>query len=203
RISTADGTVLYENTYDNPPRVLDPAIVSEMNQMMVGVLTNGTGKKARLADWEAAGKTGTTQSFRDALFVGYTSNLTTGVWFGNDDGKSMKKVTGGGLPATAWHDFMVAAHEGLSPAPLFGTTGVQPVFDEGAVTSGEALPDGFASGNPEAFPEPPPAMDGAVAVDQMRPAGEPMDGGPVPPAGVGEATGTTRRTTLFELLTGG
>jgi penicillin-binding protein 1A len=208
RISTADGTVLYENTYDNPPRVLDPAIVSEMNQMMVRVLTNGTGKKALLPGWEAAGKTGTTQSFRDALFVGYTSNLTTGIWFGNDDGKSMKKVTGGGLPAKAWHDFMIAAHEGLSPSPLFGTTGVQPVFDDGgAAVSGEALPDGFAAGDPEAFPEPPAPVDGAAAIDQIRPAGEPT-GGPVPPAGIGEAaggkaTGATRRTTLFDLLTGG
>ncbi|MCG5481253.1 transglycosylase domain-containing protein [Sinorhizobium alkalisoli] len=203
RISTADGTVLYENTYDNPPRVLDPAIVSEMNQMMVRVLTNGTGKRARLPDWEAAGKTGTTQSFRDALFVGYTSNLTTGVWFGNDDGKSMKKVTGGGLPAKAWHDFMVAAHRGLSPSPLFGTTGVQPVFDQGGAVAGAlANGDGFVGGDAEAFPEPPP-VDGALAVDQTRPAGEPAGSGPMPPAGVGEATGTTRRTTLFELLTGG
>lgn len=210
RISTADGTVLYENTYDNPPRVLDPAIVSEMNRMMVGVLSNGTGKKARLPGWEAAGKTGTTQSFRDALFVGYTANLTTGVWFGNDDGKSMKKVTGGGLPAMAWHDFMVAAHEGLSPSPLFGTTGVQPVFDDGGpVAGGETPPGDFVAGDPEAFPEPPAPMEGAVAIDQIRPAAEPADG-PVPPAGIGEsggatgaATGTTRRTTLFDLLTGG
>ncbi|MBP2236043.1 penicillin-binding protein 1A [Sinorhizobium kostiense] len=200
RISTADGTVLYENTYDNPPRVLDPAIVSEMNRMMVGVLTNGTGKKAQLPDWEAAGKTGTTQSFRDALFVGYTSNLTTGVWFGNDDGKSMKKVTGGGLPAKAWHDFMVAAHEGLSPSPLFGTTGVEPVFE--GVDGVAGGPDGIPGGDPEGFPEPPLAA-GAVAADQPRPAGEPTGGSPVPPAAVGEASGATRRTTLFELLTGG
>ncbi|MDK1492415.1 transglycosylase domain-containing protein [Sinorhizobium sp. 7-81] len=204
RISTADGTVLYENTYDNPPRVLDPAIVSEMNQMMVRVLTNGTGKKARLKGWEAAGKTGTTQSFRDALFVGYTSNLTTGVWFGNDDGKSMKKVTGGGLPAKAWHDFMAAAHEGLSPSPLFGTTGVQPVFDDGgAVAGGGAVPDGFPSGNPNAFPERPASVDGTAAIDEVRPVNEQNAGGPIPPAGVGETTGATRRTTLFDLLTGG
>ncbi len=202
RIATADGTVLYENTYDNPPRVLDPAIVSEMNRMMVQVLTNGTGKKARLPGWEAAGKTGTTQSFRDALFVGYTSNLTTGVWFGNDDGKSMKKVTGGGLPAKAWHDFMVAAHEGLSPSPLFGTTGVQPVFDEGGIAAAGEMPaDDMATGSPEAFPEPPAPVDGTAAVEQIRPAEQ--TGGPIPPAGVGETTGATRRTTLFDLLTGG
>lgn len=208
RISKADGTVLYENTYDNPPRVLDPAIVSEMNQMMVRVLTRGTGKKAQLKGWEAAGKTGTTQSFRDALFVGYTSNLTTGVWFGNDDGKSMKKVTGGGLPAKAWHDFMMAAHEGLSPSPLFGTTGVQPVFDEGV-----GAPAGdLVSGDPEAFPEAPVGVDGAVAVGQ-RPvdqggawggqSADESNGGLVPPADVGQATGATRRTTLFDILTGG
>ncbi|WP_065372013.1 transglycosylase domain-containing protein [Ensifer adhaerens] len=208
RISKADGTVLYENTYDNPPRVLDPAIVSEMNQMMVRVLTKGTGKKAQLKGWEAAGKTGTTQSFRDALFVGYTSNLTTGVWFGNDDGKSMKKVTGGGLPAKAWHDFMMAAHEGLSPSPLFGTTGVQPVFDEGVgAPAGDLL-----SGDPEAFPEAPVGVNGAVAVGQ-RPVdqggewdGQSADhgnGGLVPPADVGQTTGATRRTTLFDILTGG
>ncbi|WP_429810652.1 transglycosylase domain-containing protein [Ensifer sp. B1-9] len=208
RISKADGTVLYENTYDNPPRVLDPAIVSEMNQMMARVLTKGTGKKAQLKGWEAAGKTGTTQSFRDALFVGYTSNLTTGVWFGNDDGKSMKKVTGGGLPAKAWHDFMMAAHEGLSPSPLFGTTGVQPVFDEGV-----GAPAGdLVSGDPEAFPEAPVGVDGAVAVGQ-RPvdqggawggqSADESNGGLVPPADVGQATGATRRTTLFDILTGG
>ncbi|MEI2301162.1 transglycosylase domain-containing protein [Ensifer sp. MJa1] len=209
RISKADGTVLYENTYDNPPRVLDPAIVSEMNQMMVRVLTKGTGKKAQMKGWEAAGKTGTTQSFRDALFVGYTSNLTTGVWFGNDDGKSMKKVTGGGLPAKAWHDYMMAAHEGLSPSPLFGTTGVQPVFDEGAGSP----PGDLMSGDPEAFPDAPVGVDGAVSVGQ-RPidqggdqwGGQSSDqgnGGLVPPADVGETTGTTRRTTLFDILTGG
>ncbi|WEX77566.1 penicillin-binding protein [Sinorhizobium numidicum] len=202
RISTADGTVLFENTYDNPPRVLDPAIVSEMNQMMMRVLTTGTGKKARLPGWEAAGKTGTTQSFRDALFVGYTSNLTTGIWFGNDDGKSMKKVTGGGLPAKAWHDFMVAAHEGLSPSPLFGTTGVQPVFDGGAAAGAEAVSDGFGTGAADAFPEPPASVDGTAAIEQVRPANE-QEGGPIPPEGVGETTGATRRTTLFDLLTGG
>jgi penicillin-binding protein 1A len=120
RITTVSGKVLYENTYDQPPKVISEKIAGEMNRMLSGVIRYGTGKNAKLPGWQVAGKSGTTQSFRDALFVGYTANLTTGVWFGNDDGTSMKKVTGGGLPAKAWSQFMIAAHKGLAPAPLLG-----------------------------------------------------------------------------------
>ncbi|MGV8939233.1 MAG: transglycosylase domain-containing protein, partial [Allorhizobium sp.] len=126
RISTTAGKLIYETSYDNPPRVLSGQVVADMNMMLGKVISEGTGKNARIPDWQAAGKTGTTQSFRDALFVGYTSNLTTGVWFGNDDGKSMKKVTGGGLPAKTWEQFMVAAHAGLAPSPLSGGGLVSP-----------------------------------------------------------------------------
>ncbi|WP_307226302.1 transglycosylase domain-containing protein [Pararhizobium capsulatum] len=203
RISTADGTVLYENTYDSPPRVLDPEVVSEMNQMMLGVIDHGTGKNARLKGWEAAGKSGTTQSFRDALFVGFTSNLTTGVWFGNDDGKSMKKVTGGGLPAKAWHEYMAAAHEGLSPSPIFGTAGVQPVFDQNGqppATIGDVISGNFGGAPAGEFPDRPQG-DGNQAA-QFPPQGN--GSGLVPPADVGQTTGaTSRRTTLFDILTGG
>ena len=203
RISTADGTVLYENTYDNPPRVLDPAVVSEMNQMMVGVIEHGTGKSAKLKGWQAAGKSGTTQSFRDALFVGFTSNLTTGIWFGNDDGKSMKKVTGGGLPAKAWHDYMTAAHEGLSPSPVFGTTGVQPTFEDNQAapeTIGDVISGPFGDDGTDEFPQAPVANGQAAA---QQGAAQPANSGLVPPADVGETTGATRRTTLFDILTGG
>ncbi|MDF1634228.1 transglycosylase domain-containing protein [Mycoplana sp. MJR14] len=203
RISTVEGRVLYENTYDNPPRVLQPEIVSMMNGMMTRVITEGTGKNAKIPGWEAAGKSGTTQSFRDALFVGYTSNLTTGVWFGNDDGKSMKKVTGGGLPAKAWSRFMIAAHDGLSPSPLFGTTG---------------------GGLPVASAEPPPAAgEGEESLAEMvaRALGtSSRDGGgetatapeqtggiggdlPVPPADVGAQPARPRRSSLLDVLIGG
>ncbi|MGV1831317.1 transglycosylase domain-containing protein [Agrobacterium vitis] len=120
QIADADGKVLYTADYGEPPRVLNQQVVGQMTRMMESVMTEGTGKAAKLKNWQAAGKTGTTQSFRDALFVGFTSNLTTGVWFGNDDGAPMKKVTGGGLPAKTWKDFMTVAHKGLTPVPLFG-----------------------------------------------------------------------------------
>jgi penicillin-binding protein, 1A family len=121
RISDMDGKVLYEADYTNPPRVLSEPVAATMNSMMNRVINEGTGKAARIDGWQAAGKSGTTQSFRDALFVGYTSIMTTGIWFGNDDGAYMKKVTGGGLPARAWKDYMTVAMKGYSPTPLFGT----------------------------------------------------------------------------------
>lgn len=157
RVTTADGKVLYENTYDSPPRVLSEQIAAEMNAMMMGVIESGTGKSAKIPGWQAAGKTGTTQNSRDALFVGFTSNLTTGVWFGNDDGKPMRKVTGGGLPAKAWKEFMIAAHKGLSPAPLFGNG--QLIGDPNGQPMAQAAPDG---GQPVTAEAPPPTTIGGI-----------------------------------------
>ncbi|PTM97233.1 transglycosylase domain-containing protein [Mycoplana dimorpha] len=202
RISTARGEVLYENAYDNPPRVLAPEIVSMMNGMMLRVMTEGTGKRASLPGWQAGGKTGTTQSFRDALFVGYTANLTTGVWFGNDDGKSMKKVTGGGLPAKAWSRFMVAAHEGLSPSPLFGTSGGAdlPVAginaaptEDGAETLAEMVARALGTSSRKTAIE--------EAVIPPRPVNGDAGGLPIPPADVGQQP--KRRSTLLDVLIGG
>ena len=122
RITTAKGEVLYQHPKGGVPRVLRPEVVGMMNAMMTETLAAGTARKAAFA-WPAAGKTGTSQNSRDAWFVGYTANLTTGVWFGNDDGKPMKNVTGGALPAIAWHEFMVAAHEGVPVARLPGGWG--------------------------------------------------------------------------------
>ncbi|SOC40938.1 penicillin-binding protein 1A [Rhizobium subbaraonis] len=204
RISTAAGKVLYENTYDNPPRVLQPEIVAMMNGMMVGVITHGTGKNANIPGWQAAGKSGTTQSFRDALFVGYTSNLTTGVWFGNDDGKSMKKVTGGGLPAKAWSRYMTAAHEGLSPSPLFGLGGgdlpvaaVGPGTDPAGQDSwAEMVARALGTSSTQTSPDAVPAAIPDRQIDDV--------GLPVPPADVGQQQQPqTRRSTLLDVLMGG
>ncbi len=81
-------------------------------------MLTGTARKAEIPNWDAAGKTGTTQDYRDAWFVGYTATLVTGVWFGNDDDLPMKKVTGSGLPAEVWNRFMRAALAGSPPVPL-------------------------------------------------------------------------------------
>lgn len=130
RISTTDGQLLFENVFDHPPRVLAPNVANQMNKMLTSVVTDGTGRNAQLPNWQVAGKTGTSQSFRDALFVGYTANLTAGVWLGNDDGASTKKVTGGGLPAKIWQAVMLHAHEGMSVASLPRVTTPSPLFGD-------------------------------------------------------------------------
>jgi penicillin-binding protein 1A len=86
--------------------------------MMEQTLISGTAKKAEIPGWQAAGKTGTSQDFRDAWFIGYTANLVTGVWLGNDDNSPTKKATGGGLPVEVWTRFMRAAHQGVPVAGL-------------------------------------------------------------------------------------
>ncbi|MDE2227648.1 MAG: PBP1A family penicillin-binding protein [Alphaproteobacteria bacterium] len=113
------GAVLYRRAGSGAPRVIDAGIAGEMNQLLEGVIERGTGRAAAL-DRPDAGKTGTTQDFRDALFVGYTANLVCGVWFGNDDNSPMKRVVGGTLPARTWHSFMVAATRDLPVRELPG-----------------------------------------------------------------------------------
>ena len=93
------------------------AHVGAMNDMLSAVLSSGTGKRAALPRHPAAGKTGTSQDFRDAWFVGYTAHFVAGVWVGNDDGRPMNRVMGGSLPARLWHDVMLLAHEAARLQP--------------------------------------------------------------------------------------
>jgi len=123
-IHDRDGKVLFQRADSGLGRAVTPDIAAEMTELMTGVMTRGTGKAAAL-DRPAAGKTGTTQDSRDALFVGFTADLVAGVWFGNDDNSPMNKVTGGTLPAQAWKTFMRAVSNGparplpsLSPASI-------------------------------------------------------------------------------------
>ncbi|MBI1621901.1 transglycosylase domain-containing protein [Aquamicrobium zhengzhouense] len=120
RVTTAKGEVLYQHRPSTGPRVARAEIIGMMNSMMAGAVREGTARRAAFG-WPAAGKTGTSQNSRDAWFVGYTANLTTGVWMGNDDGSATKGLTGGQLPAETWHEFMTAAHEGVPVAQLPGS----------------------------------------------------------------------------------
>jgi penicillin-binding protein 1A len=109
---------LYTRQPDQLGQVIEPRHVAMMNTMMQETLISGTARKAEIPGWTAAGKTGTSQDFRDAWFIGYTANLVTGVWLGNDDNSPTKKATGGGLPVEVWTRFMRAAHQGVPVAGL-------------------------------------------------------------------------------------
>ena len=89
--------------------------------MMSEVTKNGTGQRAKFPDWEVAGKTGTSQSARDAWFIGFTKNYVAGVWLGYDDNTPLKGVTGGGLPADIWRTAMEEIHSNLTPRPLLAS----------------------------------------------------------------------------------
>jgi membrane peptidoglycan carboxypeptidase len=99
-------------------RVISENAARQLTYMMNQVVERGTGRRAKLDGWEAAGKTGTTQSARDAWFIGFTADYVTGVWMGYDDNSPLTGVTGGGLPADIWHEVMTRIHAGLPPAPL-------------------------------------------------------------------------------------
>jgi penicillin-binding protein 1A len=99
-------------------RVISEKAAHALTYMMTEVLNSGTGSRARLDDREAAGKTGTTQSARDAWFVGFTADYVVGVWMGYDDNSPLTGVTGAGLPAEIWHEVMVRINEGLPAKPL-------------------------------------------------------------------------------------
>jgi penicillin-binding protein 1A len=119
KITSKDGTQLYEASDAGPGRVIDPNVLSQMNDMLKTAVEVGTGRGANLGGWDFGGKTGTSQESRDALFVGYTSAMVTGVWLGNDDNKGTK-LSGGNVPAAIWSEFMTKAHAGRSPVPIPG-----------------------------------------------------------------------------------
>jgi penicillin-binding protein 1A len=118
RIKALDGKLLYARQADQPSQVIEARNVAMMDAMMEETLISGTARKAEIPGWTAAGKTGTSQDFRDAWFIGYTASLVTGVWLGNDDNSPTKKATGGGLPVEVWTRFMKAALQGIPVAAL-------------------------------------------------------------------------------------
>jgi penicillin-binding protein 1A len=124
RIRTRLGKVLFTRHGNGPGEVVSRDNLARMTGLMVEAVTTGTGRSARIVERPTAGKTGTTQDYRDAWFVGFTADLVCGVWIGNDDNAPMHRATGGGLPARIFHNFMVAAEAGLPVKPLAGNIAV-------------------------------------------------------------------------------
>jgi len=123
------GKVLYKRNAPEPQRIIADHVNKDLVEMMYGVVTSGTGRSASLAGHEAAGKTGTTQDYHDAWFVGFTADYVASVWVGNDDSSPMKTVTGGSLPAAIWRDVMTVAEKGKPATPLDKSAPQPPVED--------------------------------------------------------------------------
>ncbi len=125
RVRTPQGDLLFERSDTEPTRVISLESVALMNDMLQATVETGTGSRANLPGWPTGGKTGTSQEFRDAWFVGYTANLTAGVWVGNDSNAPTKRASGANVPAMVWSKFMNEAHAGVPVAQLPGSDLVQ------------------------------------------------------------------------------
>ena len=129
QIINYSGEVLYDHKRDKPERqrILSEEAIRAMNGIMTQIPEWGTGRRVKLDDITTAGKTGTTQSYRDDWFVGYTGNFTAAVWFGNDDYTSSRRMTGGSLPAMTFKELMTFAHQGVELRPI---PGLEPADDD-------------------------------------------------------------------------
>lgn len=119
-VRTGTGALLFQRPERAITPVLAPRTAGQMVDMLESAVTSGTGRRAALARHASAGKTGTSQDYRDAWFAGFTGHLVGGVWLGNDNGKPMNRIMGGTLPARLWADIMTTAHEQRVPLPLVG-----------------------------------------------------------------------------------
>jgi penicillin-binding protein 1A len=205
RVRTAGGRLLYARRNASFGRVIEPQYVAMMNEMMQETLLTGTARKAELPGWQAAGKTGTSQDFRDAWFIGYTSYLVAAVWLGNDDDSPTRKVSGGNLPVEIWSRFMKEAHAGVPVAALPGSSWraaaaanplarFLPPLDaaQGPTPPASGRGGGRSSAAARASP----------LASAPRPAGRPApapvdDSAPVPPAPIPNASQPGERTNTF------
>jgi penicillin-binding protein 1A len=121
-VRTDSGQLVWRFDRDGPKpkQVISPEVAIDMIKMMNSVVENGTGRRAQLDGVPTCGKTGTTNDWRDAWFVGYTGNFVGAIWMGNDDYSPTKRMTGGTLPAATWHNIMAYAHQGVELRPLPG-----------------------------------------------------------------------------------
>src|SRR5258708_1476295 len=188
RTGTGDLVWRFDRDGKKPLQAIPASVASDMAGMMSHVVSEGTARRAALDGIPTAGKTGTTNAYRDAWFVGYTGNFTCAVWYGNDDYSPTNRMTGGSLPAQTWHDIMVAAHQGVEikeiPGIGMGTKLPVPGAPARMAANGAIKP-------PDIKPGPPPILtkrgaDILVRVEKMldeaaKAAGKTSSGDPVKP----------------------
>ncbi len=194
RVTTGSGRILYAREAPAQRRVIAADHVGAMNDILNAALVYGTGKRAGFPLHPAAGKTGTSQDFRDAWFIGYTAHLVGGVWLGNDNGRAMNKVMGGTLPARIWHEVMLIAHEGRIPLPLPGTATPPPpkpkaaeapmapreriddnFFEKALADGGRQRDDALAPGSAWRWGGSPPPASRPADIDARKPTSAPAE----------------------------
>ncbi|MFC3704568.1 transglycosylase domain-containing protein [Devosia honganensis] len=186
RMTTLNGELIWEHDADAPhERVLSEQTVAYMNQMMRAVVTSGTGRRAEVEGVPTLGKTGTTTSYRDAWFAGFTGNYVAAVWLGNDDYTTTRTLTGGLLPTVAWQKFMAYAHTNIEVQPVFGVDFVPPP----AIVA-DAEPDEM-----EELAERPPSLKPAAARKLLDLATRFESALTVPPPAAGDTASLPAATT--------
>jgi len=181
------GHTLYKRQAPAPERIVAEHVNRDMLAMLYGVVQEGTGRAANVAGHETAGKTGTTQDYHDAWFVGFTADYVAGVWVGNDDSSPMRGVTGGSLPAQIWNGIMTVAERGLPSTPLDRSEPETPTdAEDGAVIAsggenGASITDDEA-GAPPQMDQPRSFWDWLFGrkpqvPQQQQPGGDQPDGG--------------------------
>ncbi|MBI0176958.1 transglycosylase domain-containing protein [Bartonella apis] len=187
KVEDTNGKTIYDFGEITANRVVEPDIVGMMNAMLEQTVENGTARKAAI-DRPSAGKTGTSQDFRDAWFIGYTTDYVTGIWFGNDDGHPMKTISGGSLPVRAWKSYMTVAEKSLPVSPLPGNYNLQ-----NAVPGGnDILPE---SEQPSTTPYPAPPPEPGSSDDYWAPPPQADVNGGAQPV-------QTKKRSFFDFLRG-
>ena len=187
KVEDTNGKTIYDFGEITANRVVEPDIVGMMNAMLEQTVENGTARKAAI-DRPSAGKTGTSQDFRDAWFIGYTTDYVTGIWFGNDDGHPMKTISGGSLPVRAWKSYMTVAEKSLPVSPLPGNYDLQ-----NAVPGGNDILPESEQPSTTPYPAPPPGPGSSDDYWAPRPQAD-VNGGAQP--------AQTRKRSFFDFLRG-
>ena len=154
-VRTGAGDLVWRFDRDGkqPQQAIPASVAADMAGMMSHVVSEGTARRAALDGIPTAGKTGTTNAYRDAWFVGYTGNFTCAVWYGNDDYSPTNRMTGGSLPAQTWHDIMLAAHQGVEIKEIAGIGAGTKLPSHSAAMAARGAPRA-----PDIKPGPPPIL---------------------------------------------